>query len=153
MTTINIYFALKDPRVKHKRPLQNLVKKLLTFIIDSEKLAHLILDISFVDETTIQNLNYQYRKKNYPTNILSFAESLALPDDNYYLGSLILCLPIIQAEAMGQSKSFHDHLTHLLLHGCLHLLGYNHEKKREAKVMEALEVNILKKLAIGNPYE
>ena len=112
--------------------------------------AEITLRFCTCDE--IQALNRQYRHKNKPTNILSFPADLPdfVPSD--YLGDLLVCYPVIVQEARQQYKTIADHLTHILVHGCLHLIGYDHISEDEAKQMEQLEIEILRRLDISNPY-
>ena len=109
--------------------------------------------IRLVDEPEIQALNKQYRHKDKPTDILSFdaAPELAkeLPG---FLGDLVICTPFVIEEAKLEGKKIEDHFAHLTLHGILHLLGYDHEQEPEATEMEDLEIQLLKKLEILNPY-
>ena len=100
-----------------------------------------------VDEAESQLLNNQYRKKNEPTNVLSF-----LISDNPLLGDIILCHSVIKKEALAQKKSIDDHYAHLIIHGYLHLIGFDHTKNDDALTMENKEIAILKKLGIKNPY-
>ena len=103
-------------------------------------------------------LNLQYREKDKPTNVLSFPsdipeEMLSLLDAEP-LGDLVICIPVVLQEAAEQQKTPTDHFTHLLVHGILHLLGYDHEtSESDAEEMEALEIEILKKLGVANPYQ
>ena len=106
------------------------------------------ISIVLADNNFIQNLNHVYRGKDKPTNVLSFPQ-----DEPGLLGDVILAYETIEKEANEQEKSFEDHLTHLIVHGTLHLLGHDHEDDKEAKEMEALEIEILEKLGIKNPYE
>lgn len=108
-------------------------------------------------DSFIKQLNSQFREKNRPTNVLSFpgqeykaGEYGATP--YVMLGDIALALETIQKEAEEETKSFHDHLCHLVIHGTLHLLGYDHEKKKDAELMEGLEVKILKDMGISDPY-
>ncbi|MFM6905386.1 MAG: rRNA maturation RNase YbeY [Acinetobacter tjernbergiae] len=116
------------------------------------------IGIACVDVAESQELNLQYREKDKPTNVLSFPsdipeEMLSLLDAEP-LGDLVICIPVVLQEATEQQKTPSDHFTHLLVHGILHLLGYDHEtSKTEAEEMEALEIEILKKLGIANPYQ
>ena len=86
-------------------------------------------------------LNKTYRRKNYATNVLTF-----------HTGDIVLCHPVIAREAREQGKSTRAHYAHLVVHGVLHLRGYDHEKKREAERMENAEIRILRRLGFGNPY-
>jgi probable rRNA maturation factor len=105
-------------------------------------------DVSVVlaDDAFVQDLNRTYRGKNKPTNVLSF------PGDNDELGDVLLAYETVKKEASEQGKRFADHAAHLVVHGCLHLLGYDHERARDAEKMEALEVRILRQLGVLNPY-
>ena len=101
-----------------------------------------------------QALNAAYRDKNEPTNVLSFAADVAdLPLEDVPLGDLAICWPVVEQEAREQGKPAADHLTHLFVHGLLHLLGFDHELPAEAAKMEGLEVKILLQLGLTNPYE
>ena len=107
--------------------------------------------IRIVDEVESAALNKQYRGKEGPTNVLSF------PGDNHlldydYLGDLVLCAPIVAQEAKDQGKLLDAHWAHLIVHGMLHLQGYDHQTEDDAATMESLEVKILSTLGYGNPY-
>jgi probable rRNA maturation factor len=116
------------------------------------------IGIACVDLAASHELNLQYREKDKPTNVLSFPsdmpeEMLSLLDAEP-LGDLVICIPVVLQEAKEQHKTPSDHFTHLLVHGILHLLGYDHETSElDAEEMEALEVKILKKLGVENPYQ
>lgn len=107
----------------------------------------------FVDESEIIQLNKTYRGQNKATNVLSFPSDLPKEIDELILGDVVICTNVITKEAKKQNKVFDDHLTHIALHGTLHLLGYDHIKDSEAEVMENLEIKILEKMKIANPYE
>ena len=116
------------------------------------------IGIACVDLAESQELNLQYREKDKPTNVLSFPSDI--PEEMLSLlnaeplGDLVICIPVVLQEATEQQKTPSDHFTHLLVHGILHLLGYDHEtSEAEAEEMEALEIEILKKLGIANPYQ
>ena len=112
------------------------------------------LSLLFTDNDTIQRLNCEFRNKDKPTNILSFpmidAQSPQSPIQP--LGDLALALGVVLEECAVQSKTPADHLSHLLVHGFLHLIGHDHESDGEAKAMENLEIAILDRLGLKNPY-
>jgi probable rRNA maturation factor len=96
-----------------------------------------------------QKLNFAFRKKDYATNVLTFPYELS---KNTLAADIIFCLPVIQKEVKEQSKSLKAHLAHLIVHGCLHAQAYDHETKKDAKKMEALELKILHQLGFTDPY-
>ena len=115
------------------------------------------IGIACVDNNESHKLNLEYRKKDKPTNVLSFPSDL--PDemaqilDTFPIGDLVICIPVVLQEAIEQQKTPIEHFTHMLVHGTLHLMGYDHETSDEdAEEMEALEIEILKKLGFENPY-
>ena len=118
-------------------------------------LARAELSLVLASDAFVRELNRDYRGKDTPTNVLSFP---ALDDEDatreaeLMLGDVILALETCQAEAQAQGKRLEDHVSHLTVHGVLHLLGFNHLEPDEAKEMEALEVKILAQLGIGDPY-
>jgi probable rRNA maturation factor len=103
--------------------------------------------VRFVGTTEGQKLNYQYRKKNYSTNVLTFAYAT-----QPLHADLVLCMPVVRREARAGSISLEAHLAHLLVHGCLHARGYDHEHPAQAAVMEAAERRILRHFGIADPY-
>lgn len=143
---------------------------------------HAALTVRFTDKEEIQNLNSKYRRLDKPTNILSFPAQEELSDAAVnnpadaacgseetlepildfiecrergaalYLGDLVICPQVLEAEAWEQHKSVHEHLAHLIIHGCLHLLGYDHIKEEDAALMESLEIAVLRRLGWRNPY-
>ena len=100
-----------------------------------------------------QQLNSQYRQKDKPTNVLSFPFEVPEGIELNLLGDLVVCASVVEQEAKEQNKVLFHHWAHMIVHGCLHLLGYDHINDADADEMEALEVKILAKLAISNPYE
>ncbi|NOT10737.1 MAG: rRNA maturation RNase YbeY [Methylococcaceae bacterium] len=112
--------------------------------------------VRIVDETESAGLNEHYRHKWGPTNILSFpfeapegVPEMALN----LLGDLVICAPVVEKEALEQRKSLEHHWAHIIIHGVLHLLGYDHIDDNEAELMESKEITILKQLHINNPYQ
>ncbi len=114
------------------------------------------------DDTRIADLNADFRGKPAPTNVLSWPSTDIAPDPatgapppitDPELGDMAISFDTCASEALQQSKGFEDHVIHLIVHGLLHLCGYDHEKDQEAAVMEQLEIEILANLNISNPYE
>jgi probable rRNA maturation factor len=116
------------------------------------------ITLRFVDQAEGLTLNETYRDKAYATNILSFVfDQPILPDGvtldlPLHLGDLVVCLPVLETEAQQQEKSLEQHCAHLIVHGMLHLQGYDHIEASQAQQMEALETNILETLGYPAPY-
>lgn len=112
--------------------------------------------IRLVGEGEGRALNRDYRGRDYATNVLSFAydegEDMPLPPGMPQVGDIVLCVPVIADEAARQGKSLIDHYAHLVVHGMLHLQGFDHQTEADAAGMEALEREILAGLGIGDPY-
>lgn len=115
------------------------------------------IGIACVDLDQSHQLNLEYRRKDKPTNVLSFPSEI--PEEILPmlaarpLGDLVICIPVVLQEAAEQHKVPVEHFTHMLVHGTLHLLGYDHEiSDEDADEMEALEIEILAKLGVNNPY-
>ena len=111
------------------------------------------LTIRLVDEPEGRELNNTWRHKDYATNVLSFPADV--PEgllDIPLLGDLVICVPVVEREAAEQDKSLEAHWAHLVIHGCLHLLGYDHIDDDEAEEMESLEQNLLAELGHPDPY-
>ena len=104
--------------------------------------------IRIVDEAEGCALNSTYRGKDYATNVLTFP----LTETPHLMGDIIICAPVVVAEAAAQKKSIEAHFAHLTVHGVLHLHGYDHETEPQAELMESLEITILQKLGYANPY-
>ena len=107
------------------------------------------LTVLLADDAQLKTLNHDFRGKNKPTNVLSFP---APANKEAYLGDVALAYGVTQKEALTADKKFADHATHLVVHGVLHLLGFDHVRLRDAHVMEPLETRILAELGIADPY-
>ena len=108
--------------------------------------------IRIVDEKESTELNETYRLKSGPTNILSFPVEIPEEIELNLLGDLVICAPVLEKEALDQNKALQDHWAHIVIHGVLHLLGYDHIEDDEAELMETKEITILSHLGIKNPY-
>ncbi|MEZ5534142.1 MAG: rRNA maturation RNase YbeY [Thiolinea sp.] len=117
--------------------------------------------IRIVGEQESQDLNLHFRGKDAPTNVLSFhyenqamyADDDCIESELDYLGDLVMCLPVVEREAAEQNKLPLQHWAHMVVHGLLHLQGFDHVKDLEADIMEAREIEILRQLGFPNPYE
>jgi len=109
--------------------------------------------IRLVDDAESAVLNEQYWHKKGPTNILSFPFEAPEGLEMDLLGDLVICVPLIAKEAAEQNKLPEHHWAHIIIHGVLHLLGYDHIEEIEAEEMESLEIKLLKLLNIANPYQ
>jgi len=107
--------------------------------------------IRIVDESEAQTLNARYRQLDKPTNVLSFAADVDTPDLQL-LGDIVICAPVVEREASEQQKSLAHHFAHMVVHGMLHLHGYDHENDEEAEEMENLEAVVLAGFGIAHPY-
>ena len=114
-----------------------------------------VVALLFTDDGTISGINAEWRGKDKPTNVLSFpAPDMPVPaGEPRPLGDIVLAHGVIAREAAEQGKTLHDHTAHLIVHGVLHLLGFDHETGEDAEAMERLEASILKGLGISDPYE
>lgn len=132
-------------------PDEKLCQQWLEFVLPQfQQEAEITIRLTDVEES--QQLNYEYRGKDKPTNVLSFPfeapEHIEMP----LLGDLVICVPVVNQEATEQNKTSQAHWCHMIIHGCLHLLGYDHIDDAEAEEMEQLEIDLLKELGFANPY-
>ncbi|MCW9715261.1 rRNA maturation RNase YbeY [Avibacterium sp. 21-594] len=132
-------------------PTEQQFQQWATAAVQAENLQPEIT-IRVVDEAESQSLNATYRGKDYPTNVLSFPfecpEEVELP----LLGDLVICRQVVGLEAQEQGKPLMAHWAHMVVHGCLHLLGYDHIEDAEAEEMESLETEIMQDLGFADPY-
>ena len=148
LTKLTIDLQYASPAIEaaiSKAASATLIKKWVNATTDHGGL----LTLRFVNATEGKKINLAFRKKDYASNVLTFPYELS---KNSLSADIIFCLPIIQKEAKEQNKSLKAHLAHLIVHGCLHAQAYDHEIKKEAEKMEALEVKILHQLGFTNPY-
>jgi len=143
MTNQTISLSIQDNVNKKKYLKKKDVLRWLNYLIKTD--SSITIRIAQLNEA--KQLNFTYRKINKATNVLSF-----LIASKPLVGDIILCHDIIKTEAQEQKKKLRDHYAHLIIHGCLHLLGYDHELDADANKMEKKEINILKAIGITNPY-
>lgn len=161
-TLLDIQLSVEEGSWPQEPVLQDLCEKVLqlaaSFIARQEGQSFsaepVELSLLFTDDASIQAINREWRKIDKPTNVLSFPAYPLRPGDKPgpMLGDIILADDTIRREAAELEKTFDDHLTHLLVHGFLHLFGYDHMNNADAERMEALETGILTELGLSDPY-
>ncbi|MEQ1546668.1 rRNA maturation RNase YbeY [Methyloglobulus sp.] len=147
MNQIEVQVVFSSPGQPDKAQIQQWVDAALQ---GYDKDAEIVVRIVDVHESA--QLNKQYRHKPGPTNILSFPVEVPEGIELNLLGDLVVCAPVVEREAIEQQKLLTHHWAHIIIHGVLHLLGYDHIEEDEAEVMESLEIKILQALNISNPY-
>ena len=110
------------------------------------------ISVRVVGPRESRQLNARYRRRDKPTNVLSFPSAPMPEIKPQPLGDLVICPQVLRAEALAQGKTLRAHWAHLVVHGALHLAGYDHEHEHEARCMERREIAVLKRLGFGNPY-
>ena len=153
---VDIQFALDDTAgLPAKQQLSAWAQA--AFAATKDAAGDAALTLRVVDEAEITQLNRDYRHKDAPTNVLSFPfevpEGLPASELQGELGDVIICAAVVQREAAAQGKREQDHWAHMVVHGTLHLLGYDHIVDADAAEMERLETQTLAGLGIANPYE
>ena len=149
-----IYIDISAKEIWQKDEI-NLVRKVLLFCYEALPLKESFeLSVRLTDDKEIMDLNKKFRNKNSPTNVLSFCSQKYNYDKIGFqvLGDLVISRDTAIKELKGTKKTLEQHISHLTVHGFLHLLGYIHEDDKEAETMEDLETEILKKLNIPDPY-
>ena len=110
------------------------------------------INVKIVCNTEMQELNKTFRNKDKNTNVLAFVNDDESKEQTQEFGDIAICYPYLEKEAALQGKSINDHISHMLIHGILHIFGHDHTKTTQRKDMEKEEIRILKKLKIGDPY-
>lgn len=147
MNHVEIQAVFVSPGQPDSKQIQHWID---TVLLDYPQDTEIVVRI--VDEIESAALNKLYRHKEGSTNILSFPADLPEGVDLDLLGDLVVCAPVLEREALEQHKTLADHWAHIIIHGVLHLLGYDHIEDSDAEIMEDKEITILKKLNISNPY-
>lgn len=155
---VDVQCFYADVTVPGDQTFQRWASAVINFLVRSKLLDNQNVEIFIlvVDEAESQFLNNQFRQKDSPTNVLSFPfetpEVLKQHQALNVLGDIVICAPIIELESRQQKKSIEEHWAHMLVHGVLHLLGYDHINNKDASIMEALEIKILSELNYQDPY-
>jgi probable rRNA maturation factor len=148
MNIIDIQRVFESPNQPSDTQLESWVNTVLANLDEEFELT-----VRIVDDMESAQLNETYRHKKGATNILSFP--FEVPDGIALnlLGDLVICASVLELEALEQNKPLHNHWAHIVMHGTLHLLGYDHIEDLDAQEMESKEIELLQTLSISNPYE
>ena len=126
---------------------KSVLERALIYILQDIEEEPRLFTIKFTDDAEIQQLNKDFRGKDKPTNVLSFPN-----DSDDYLGDIAISVDTIKREAEEQDKPYEHHMLHMIIHGFLHLLGFDHIEDDEAEEMESFEIAVLQEIGIKNPY-
>ena len=143
----NIVINLFEPRWTRKST--SMARKVLSVC----NLRRKGISITLSNDKQVKKLNFRWKGKNNPTNVLSFPNEENFSKNSCYLGDIILAYETLKKEANEGNIIFSSHMSHLLVHGILHLKGYSHENKSDERIMQTEEIRILKILNINNPYK
>lgn len=157
MVQVNVQIAVEDTASLNVPDSQHIQNWANTAVLQVDpKRAEQQMTVRIVEEDEITQLNEQYRQKIGPTNVLSFPFELppGMPSDamEAELGDVVVCAAVVQREALEQGKASVAHWAHMIVHGTLHLLGYDHIEDSDAKEMESLEIAVMAELGYANPY-
>ena len=143
------FFEEPEYVTKQSEKIENVINKFLAFF----SVSKLEVDISFCTENEITKLNKEFRGKNNSTNVLSFPDKEQKNISNECIGELMICQKVLEKEALEQEKKIFDHFIHLVIHSMLHILGYAHEDKNDAILMESKEIEFLSEIGVKDPYK
>ena len=135
------------------RSLLESLEQVFILVSNSEGLKDANINLSFISSKEMQSLNKQYRGFDKDTNVLSFENQDISREHTKNIGDIAICYPYVVDEAKKENKELDNHITHMFIHGTLHILGYDHENESEANNMELKEIELLSKFNIINPYK
>ncbi|MCH4295699.1 rRNA maturation RNase YbeY [Shewanella sp. 3B26] len=145
---LDLQYAVKPDNLPTQAQFETWVRVALGDTLDEAELT-----IRIVDASESQQLNHDYRGKDKPTNVLSFPFEAPPGIELPLLGDLVICASVVENEALEQQKALEAHWAHMVVHGCLHLLGYDHIEDAEAEEMESLETTLITGLGFPDPYK
>ena len=145
---LDLQYAVKADNLPTQAQFETWVRVALGDTMDEAELT-----IRIVDASESQQLNHDYRGKDKPTNVLSFPFEAPPGIELPLLGDLVICASVVENEALEQQKALEAHWAHMVVHGCLHLLGYDHIEDAEAEEMESLETTLITGLGFPDPYK
>jgi probable rRNA maturation factor len=141
-----------DGGIDIEKPLNNKLNKVVSTILDQEKMSDCVINLRLLNDKEMKKLNMQFRQKDKTTNVLSFPNDDISVKQTKNIGDIAISVEYVKAEAKKEGKTFDDHIIHMLAHGVYHILGYDHENNENAVIMENKEIQTLKKINISNPY-
>jgi len=141
-----------DEGIDIEKPLNNKLNKVVSTILDQEKMSDCVINLRLLNDKEMKKLNMQFRQKDKTTNVLSFPNDDISVKQTKNIGDIAISVEYVKAEAKKEGKTFDDHIIHMLAHGVYHILGYDHENNENAVIMESKEIQTLKKINISNPY-
>jgi probable rRNA maturation factor len=145
---LDLQIAVESNQLPSQADFETWVRTALGNTLDTAELT-----IRLVEIEESQSLNHEYRGKDKPTNVLSFPFEAPPGMELSLLGDLVICVAVVEQEALEQNKPLQAHWAHMVIHGCLHLLGYDHIIDQEAEEMESLETQLIEGLGFSNPYK
>ncbi|ABE54102.1 protein of unknown function UPF0054 [Shewanella denitrificans OS217] len=145
---LDLQIAVDSNQLPSQADFETWVRTALGNTLDTAELT-----IRLVEIAESQSLNHDYRGKDKPTNVLSFPFEAPPGMELPLLGDLVICVAVVEQEALEQNKPLQAHWAHMVIHGCLHLLGYDHIIDQEAEEMESLETQLIEGLGFSNPYK
>jgi len=143
-------FAFQDVSDSGDVPGENEIKQWLRAALEQKDIK---LTVRLVDEEEMSELNDRYRHKPGPTNVLSFPFEDPPGVSSGILGDIVICAPVVRREAKEQNRTVQSQWAHMVIHGVMHLQGYDHETRKEALEMEVRETDVMKRLGFPAPYE
>ena len=141
-----------DEGIDIEKPLNNKLNKIVSTILDQEKMSDCVINLRLLNDKQMKKLNMQFRQKDKTTNVLSFPNDDISVKQTKNIGDIAISVEYVKVEAKKEGKTFDDHIIHMLAHGVYHILGYDHENNENAVIMENKEIQTLKKINISNPY-
>jgi probable rRNA maturation factor len=148
---LSVLLPKKKEKIPTRKKFRDWLQQTLQHLTKTHPDQSVELSIRIVDKEESARLNEHYRHKKGPTNVLSFTYP-NIPGEKKIFGDLAICAEIVIAEANEQHKTLEAHWAHLTIHGILHVFGFDHEDKVDARIMETLEIKILRELGYSNPY-
>lgn len=146
----SVQHVVPVPTITRQRIRSWMLRAVDAAMAENPDIVEVELTLRLVDTEEAHELNSQFRGRDYATNVLTF--EYGIDPDGIARGDIVLCVPVLEQEAVEQRKTLHQHAAHLIIHGVLHALGYDHEGDDDATHMEAMETAILASLGIADPY-